>query len=169
MPGAFPRELSKRTIMIVAAIAVLVLAGIGTAVFFLTRGDDTPSASKGDGQGGAPAAATPGAEPGGSTPAAAPPPPTGPAAVEAASARQVAEKAIKAINSHDSEAMKKISCDPSAIGAADGTPPEARAELVANPEVSGDTATVELKLIIGDMTTTTPLPLRKQNGAWCLD
>jgi len=155
------RKLSTRAITIVAAIAVLVLAGVGTTVYFLTRGDDTTTGSRGGDQNGG--------GPGGSAPVAAPPPPTGAAAAEVGNARQVAEKAIQAINAHDAETLKKISCDPEGIGPADSAPPEARAELVANPELTGDTATVELKLIIGDQSTTTPLPLRKQNGTWCVD
>jgi hypothetical protein len=168
-PATPVRKLTTRTITIIAAIAVLVLAGIGTTVYFLTRGDDKPAASQNDSRNGEPAADPPGTGPAGSVPAAVPPPPTGATAVEAGNARQIAEKAIKAINTHDAEALKKISCDPSALGAADGTPPEARAELISNPELTGDTATVELKLIIGDQSTTTPLPLRKQNGVWCVD
>jgi hypothetical protein len=84
-------------------------------------------------------------------------------------AEAVAQKAVDAINSHDAESMKKISCDPGSTGPADETLPDAHVELASTPELSGDTATVQLKLTIGDQSTTTPLPLRKQNGTWCVE
>jgi hypothetical protein len=156
--------------VIISAIAVLVLAGAGLTVYLLTRSADKPAASQGDSRSGGPGATGPTtAGQSASTPASAPPPPTGPAAAEVGSARQVAEQAVQALNGHNTDALKKISCDPAAIGPADNAPPEARVELAANPELTGDTATVELKLIIGDQSTTTPLPLRKQNGVWCVD
>jgi hypothetical protein len=169
MAGASPtdaRKLSSRTIVIVAALAVLVLAGVGTTVYFLTRGDE-PAANQG-GQSGGPAATAPtNAGQSGSTPASPPPPPTGAAAAEVGNARQVAEQAVKAFNAHDADGMKKISCDSEGIGA-DTIPQEARVELASNPELTGDTGTVDLKLILGEASTTTPLPLRKENGAWCV-
>jgi predicted lipid-binding transport protein (Tim44 family) len=156
--------------VIISAIAVLVLAGAGLTVYLLTRSDDKPAASQGDPRSGGPGATAPAtAGQSASTPAAAPPPPTGPAAAEVGSARQVAEQAVQAFNAHNADALKKISCDPRAVDPADNAAPEARVELAANPELTGDTATVELKLIIGDQSTTTPLPLRKQNGVWCVD
>jgi hypothetical protein len=155
--------------VIISAIAVLVLAGAGLTGYLLTRSADKPTASQGDSRSGPGATAPADRGQSGSTPASAPPPPTGAAAAEVGSARQVAEQAIQAFNSHDSQAYKKISCDPATAGPADSTPPEARVELASNPELSGDTATVELKLIIGDQSTSLPLPLRKHNGTWCVD
>lgn len=167
-PSGPGRKLGNRKIAVVAAIAVLVLAGLGTAVFFLTRSDDPPAASQEDSGDGGPVAAPAG---GTVTPGTPPPPPTGANAGEATSARQIAEQAIRAFNGHDPEGMKKISCDPAGIPAGDTIPPEARVELVANPELTGDTATVNLRLIIGGQATDTPLPLplRKVNGTWCVD
>jgi hypothetical protein len=159
-------KISRRTVIIVAAMAILVLTGAGVGIYFLTTGnggtDTAAPASTGAVPGGAaPGTPTSGQLPATSTSAAAP--------AEVGNAKVAAEKAIQAINSHDPEALKKVSCDPAAVGPAEGTPPEARAELVSSPELTGDTATVELKLTIGDVSTTTPLPLRKQNGTWCVD
>lgn len=153
-----PKKRNTRTTVIIAVVAALVVAGV--AVFFLTRGDDPAAAPSG--QNGGPAA-------GGSTPASPPPPPTGAAAAEVGNARKVAEEAIQAFNSHDAQAYKKISCDPQTTGPADNAPAEARVELVSNPELTGDSGTVELKLILGDQSTSLPLPLRKLNGTWCVD
>jgi hypothetical protein len=180
MPGASPTDetvtepaadlaaepaskLNGRRIAIIAAIAVLVLGGIGAGVYFLTKGDDKPASQGSAGQQADPA---PNGQQRGSTPtsAAAPDAPT---AADAGSAKQVAEKAIQAFNAHDAQAMKKISCDPQAI--LDNLPPEARVELAGNPELTGDNGSVEIKLIIGDQSTTTPLPLRKNNGVWCVE
>jgi hypothetical protein len=162
---AAPRKLSTRAIAIAVTIALVVLGGVGTGVYFLVRGDDTPAAS-GQPAGGEPSSPPTGSS--GSTPA--PPGPTGEAPpAEVSSAKVVAEKAIAAINSHDPAQLKVVSCDPEAGGPVDGSPPEAKAELVSAPELTGDTATVEVKLTIGEQSTTLPLPLRKQNGTWCVD
>lgn len=164
LPAEGARKLSGRRIAIITTIAVLVLGGIGTAVFFLTRDDDKPAASSTSGSGQA--GNGPDAKQGGSTPAAAPQGP-GSNPAEAGNAKQVAEQAVKAFNAHDLQAMKKISCDPEAVP--DNLLPETKVELAADPELTGDTGSVELKVILGDQSTTTPLPLRKLNGAWCVD
>jgi hypothetical protein len=163
LPAEAGKRLSRRRIAIIAAIAVLVLAGIGTTVFFLTNGDDKPSANS---SGAGPAGTAPDGKPSGST-LAAPQAPGPGAAAEKGNAKQIAEQAVKAYNTHDLQAMKKISCDPAAVP--DALLPETKVELAAEPELTGDTGTVELKVILGDQETTTPLPLRKQNGIWCVD
>lgn len=178
MPGASPTDdlvtepagdlpaaptLNRRKIAIIAAIAVLLLGGIGTAVYFLTKGDDQPAASQGAAGPAGPAAD---AKQSGSTPAAAPPA-AGQNPAEVGNAKQVAEQAVQAFNAHDLQAMKKISCDPNAVP--DNLLPETKVELAAEPELTGDTGSVELKVIMGDQSTTTPLPLRKHNGVWCVD
>lgn len=168
MAGASPTDetatkLSRRKIAILVTIAVLVLGGIGTAVYLLTKGDDKPASQGGA---GGPAGPAPNANQSGSTPAAAPPA-VGPSAAEAGNAKQIAEKAVQAFNAHDLQAMKKISCDPESVP--DNLLPETKVELAADPELTGDTGSVELKVIMGDQSTTTPLPLRKHNGTWCVD
>jgi hypothetical protein len=166
LPG---RGLNRRIVAIAAA--VLVLVGVGITVYFLTK-DDSPAASPASGPAGASAA--PASTPANNSPATSVPsqPSQGGAATpaEVGSAKAAAERAVQAFNAHDPEALKKVNCDPSAIGdAGDIIPPEAKVELVSAPELSGDTATVELKLTIGEQSTTVPLPLRKQDATWCVD
>lgn len=169
---AAAKKLSTRTIVIAVAIALVVLTGGGVGIYFMTKGDDTPAAASGLGPsvGGPTSETPPSGASSGATPTPSTPPSTGAAPPEeVGNAKVTAEKAIEAINSHNVDAMKKISCDPEAIGPADTAPPDARAELLSVPELTGDSATVELKLTIGDQSTTIPLPLRKQNGIWCVD
>jgi hypothetical protein len=162
------RKLGTRAIAIVAAIALVVLAGVGVGIYLLTKGDDGPAAAGAPPAGGDTTAAPPAST--GSAPPSTPGSTGGQApAAEVGNAKVVAEKAIAAINSHNAEQMRLLSCDPEVAGPVDGSPPEARAELVSAPELSGDTATVEVKLTIGDQSVTTPLPLRKVNGNWCVD
>jgi hypothetical protein len=165
---AAKRKLSTRAIAIAAVIAVVVLAGVGTGIYFLTKDDDTPAASSGPPAGGPTTEPTTGG-PGSATPPAGPGSTGEAPPAEVNNVKVVAEKAIAAINSHDTQQLKLISCDPEAVGPVEGSPPEAKAELVSAPELTGDTATVEVKLTIGEQSTTTPLPLRKQNGTWCVD
>jgi hypothetical protein len=162
--------LRSRKVVIASVIALLLLAAVGVGVFLLTSDRDSPSASSetvgssGSAEPAPPSSGTP--APG--QPPASPGPGSGPPD-EVANAKQVAEQAITAINAHDAEAMTKLSCDPEAIGPAETLPPESRVELVAAPDLTGDAGTAELKLIFGDQSTSLPLPLRKQNGAWCVD
>jgi hypothetical protein len=171
-PATPARKLSTRAIVIIAAIALVVLAGAGVGIYFLTKGSDTPAASSSSTQGGAPANGG-GQAPAGSSPNSGGQTPAGGGGGAQASdvngAKTVADKVVAAMNTHDAEARKKISCDPNSIGDADNLPTEVRAEVVSVPELTGDSATVELKLTIGDTSSTTLLPLRKQNGAWCAD
>lgn len=169
-PAAEPgkRAITRRTIVVVAVVAVLVLAGAGTGIYFLTRGSGNPPAA---GPSGAPGAgATPGSS-GGSTAGqpSAQPGGSGGAPAETAPAETVAEQAVKAFNAHDATAMKKISCDQSNTDQIDNIPPGTTLELASPPEVTGDTATVGVKFTIGDTSTTIPLPLRKKDGTWCVD
>jgi hypothetical protein len=161
------RKITPRAIVIAVAIAVLVLGAVGAGIYFLTGGGESPPASESGANGAGAASGAPGPGPTTGTAPGGPAPDAGGA--DAGAVRAVAEQAVRAINAHDPEALKQISCDPEAIGPAENTPAEARVELVADPEVTGDTATVELKLIIGDQSTTTPLPLRRQDGRWCVD
>ncbi|HEV2783386.1 MAG TPA: hypothetical protein VGX25_28720 [Actinophytocola sp.] len=166
-PADLPaKKITTRTVVIAAAIAILVLGAVGAGIYFLT-GDDSPTSagSGATGAGSTSAAPTTGT---GTGPVSTAPQPD-PGSADAGSVKAVAEQAVKAINARDPETLKQISCDPEAVGAVEATPPEARVELAAEPELTGDTATVELKLIIGDQSTVTPLPLRKQDGTWCVD
>lgn len=161
-------SLSRRAIVTVMAIAALVIGCAAVGIYLLNRDDDKGSAEKA-GRSNAPASPGASSGPAPSTPTA--PGPGGGSAQpgDAGAAANLAEQAVAAINAHDSEAMKKISCDPDTAGPADAGPLEVRAELASAPELAGDTATVEVKLTIGGESTTTPLPLRKKDGAWCVE
>jgi hypothetical protein len=164
-------KISTRAIVIVVAIALVALAGAGIGIYFLTKGSDTPAAAPAN-QGGTPAGAgrTPAGAAAGTSGGRAPSGGGGGAqASDVNGAKVVADQVVQAMNAHDPEARKKISCDPDSVGAADNLPAEVRAEVVSVPELTGDSATVELKIIIGDQSSTTLLPLRKQNGIWCAD
>ena len=162
------RKLSPRTVVIVVVAAILVLFGAGAGVYFLTSDDESGPSTAAESSGVPSAEATATLD----TRFAEGPPEPEPslaAPEEVGSAKAVAAEAIQAINVRDPEAMKKVSCDPEGVDTVDTAPPDARAEIVSEPEVTGDTATVQLKLTIGDQSTTIPLPLRKQNGTWCVD
>lgn len=162
------KRITPRAIIVAAAIALVVLSAAAGAIALLTGGGDpAPAAAGPTGPPVPTSTAAASAEP--SSPAPPPTPGQGADTPETGAVREVAEQAVQAINSHDPEAMRKISCDQAAEPAIDNTLPEARVELVSTPELAGDTATVELKLIIGDQSVVTPMPLRKQNGTWCLD
>lgn len=163
------RKLTPRTIVIVAVVAILVLAGAGTGIYFLTNGGDDPATS------GSPGPASTGSAPGATSgpttgPAAGPQPGgSGGTPADTGRAKSVAEQAVKAFNSHDATAMQKVSCDQTNTDPIENIPQGTTIELTSPPELTGDTATVELKVTIGDTSTTIPLPLRKKDGAWCVD
>jgi hypothetical protein len=163
------RKLTPRTIVLVAVVAVLVLAGAGTGIYFLTKGADDPAASGSPGP--ASTGSTPGATSGSTTGPSAGPQPGGSGGTPAdtGQAKTVAEQAVKAFNSHDAAAMQKVSCDQTNNDPIENIPQGTSIELVSPPELTGDTATVELKLTIGDTSSTIPLPLRKKDGNWCVD
>jgi hypothetical protein len=177
--GEPSRRLSALAIVIAVAVALLVLAAVGAGIYFLTAGgDEDPPAAANPAFTSTPAAVPPTSEPVVPDPSTFEPPPQPepppepepePAEPEAGAVTAVAEQAVAAINADDPEAMRRVSCDPEAIGPADSTPPEARVELVSTPELTGDTATVELRVTIGDQSAVTPLPLRKVDGTWCVD
>lgn len=158
---------NPRAVIVTVVIAVLVLAGAGIGIYQLTKDDGNPSAASG----------TSSTEPGPTAPAtstsAASAPPSQTAAPGAPedvlAARKVAEQAIAAINGHDAEAMKKISCDPESVGSGDEIPPDARAELASDPELAGDKATVQVAIMFSGQSSTVPMPLVKRNGTWCVD
>lgn len=162
----------RRTVMLVSAAAVVVLVLAGVVIYALTSGDD----SGGDAQGrdvptitGSPAPTTP--EP--STGATVAPPATatgatGPAG-EPAAAGSVAEEAAAAISSSDVDALNQMACDPSNPATEETFPADAKAKVVGEPQITGDTATVDLELTIGDSEpAVVPMPLTKKDGRWCI-
>ena len=164
----------RTTIMIVAA-AVVVLLAIGVGVYLVaTSGDEdvaadpSPPTITGVSPTQPPSSAPLPSRPA-SSPAATKPPPKKPADKNVAAARTAAEQAATAINERDIDAIKRLSCDPSAAGSVDAFPPEATARLAENPQITGDKATAQIELSIsGSEPTVVPLPMEKRGGKWCV-
>ena len=167
----------NRKVLLIAAAAVVVLVVAGVVVYLLTRDDSTTTASDPDvptiENPNSPSSAGPARPPGGvtatitapsSSPSAAAP------AGEAGAAQDVAEQAAKAITDSDLKTLGELSCDPGAVSEDDDTfPADAKVEVVGNPQVNGDTATVDVKVMIADAPpATVPMPLVKQDGRWCI-
>ncbi|OLF18091.1 hypothetical protein [Actinophytocola xanthii] len=168
----------KRTLMVVVG-SVVALAVVGLVVFLLVRPDaEEESADPGVPtiSGEAPAQsvsrkAPPSAPVSSDTVAVSvPPPPPPPANPEQAQVRTVVDDAIAAINSQDIGAMARIACDPETTGQPEDLLPGVTAVLAGNPEISGDTATAQVRLSIdGATTTVVPIPLEKRaDGTWCV-
>lgn len=173
----------RRKIVWVSAASVVVLAVVGLVVYLLTSGDDSGDDTAGPGvptiEGSAPPAGTiPSSPPAGSTqplsprasassPSEAPPPP--PQGEDAVAAESVAEQAASAISSADVTTLAELSCDPSSVGTEETFPANARAEVIGEPQIDGDTATVDIRLTIeGAEPTTVPIPLTRLDGRWCI-
>jgi len=159
--------------VVYATIAgVMVLAVVGVAIYLLTSGDDSPTpAADQDRQTSQPVSPTQSQPTTPSETGIAPgePPPSGGDEAAVAEIADVATQAATAISNADIALINQLSCDPSANGTEAQFPPDAKAEVAGPPEVTGDTATVQLKLTIGDSEpTTVPMPLTKQDGRWCV-
>lgn len=158
-----PADRRRVVVIVVAIVAVLAVAGVVT--FLLTRGDDEQDAAGGDQQ--TTQTTTSGAEP---------PPRDTEAAAEPATeedvtaARGIAEQAVEALGSGDLEAMNRVSCEPAGADTPVEIGENTTAEIVGEPELSGDTGVVELRISIGGSEpTVVPLPLEKRDdGTWCV-
>lgn len=184
-PGAEDTEAEKtapaerrNTVLIASVAAVVVLVVAGVIVYLLTSGDDSDDQA-GQGQDvptitGSPAPTTP--DPDSPSATVAPPatatgatgaPPEAPEEIQGL--KSVAEQAATAISSADVTTLNELSCEPVGSDAEDTFPTDAKAEVVGEPKISGDTATIDLKLTIGESeTTTVPMPLVKKDGRWCI-
>jgi hypothetical protein len=162
-------------VVLISVAAVVVLAVAGLVVYLLTSGDDS-SGTAGDRRDvptitGSPA---PSGQETTNPPASAPPPGTATGAQEgppaqAGGAESVAQQAAAAISSADVSALTALACDPSSVGTEETFPADAKAEVVGEPKITGDTATVDLRLTIaGSEPTTVPMPLTKKDGRWCV-
>jgi hypothetical protein len=168
-------DAGRRKVLVVSVAAVVVLVVAGLVVYLLTSGDDPDDQAAKDRDvptiSDSPAPTTPGATSGATV---APPATatgatgaTAPADVQ--SAETIAEQAASAISGADATTLAKLACDPSTAGTEDTFPADAKAEVVGEPKISGDTATVDLKLTIGNSEpTVVPMPLVKQGGRWCV-
>lgn len=162
---------NKVLIASVAAVVVLVVAGV--VIYLLTSGDGDDQATEGQGVPtitGSQAPTTP--DPTSASATVAPPATatgvTG-APEEIQAAQSIAEEAATAITGADVTALNKLSCDPASAATEDTFPADAKAEVVGEPKVTGDTATVDIELTIGNSPpTTVPMPLTKKDGRWCV-
>jgi hypothetical protein len=175
-PGA---GTSRRKVLLVSTAAIVVLAVAGLVVYLLTSGDDKVDDTAvpvmlGTTGTAPPNGTIPSAPPAESTPPLAPPSSSAATAeenttVDVGAAGDVAEQAASAISSADVTTLAELSCDPSTVGTDETFPDNATAEVVGEPQIDGDTATVDIKLTIeGAEPATVPIPLTKQDGRWCI-
>jgi hypothetical protein len=171
----------KRAFLLITAAAVVVLAVIGVAIYMLVNNDDTGNTAAGQ----VPTIENPGG-PVPTTSATTPPPPssTPPMSIpsstsattgvstgggDAGDAQSVAEQAVTAISTADVNTLAQLSCDPTTAGGEDTFPAGAKAEVVGEPKVSGDTASIDVKLTFdGAEPAVVPMPLTKKDGRWCI-
>lgn len=88
---------------------------------------------------------------------------------EEAAVGAVADKVVNAFNERDKAGMKREFCDPSAIDefTMDDLPRDARMRITGEPQVTGESAKVEIEFSVGDQKSTDNMPLKKQDGRWC--
>jgi hypothetical protein len=169
-----PAGRNKIVLVSVAAVVVLVVAGV--VVYLLTRGDDAPdNAAEARDVPTITGSAAP-TTPGETTGASVAPPATAtgatgapPAPEEADAAETAAEQAAAAISSADVDTLNRMSCDPSNPATEETFPADAKAKVVGDPKITGDTATVDLELTIANgEPAVVPMPLTKKDGRWCI-
>lgn len=167
----------NRKTLLIAAAAVVVLVVAGVVIYLVTRDDsaetaggpDVPSIANPNDPTSAGPAQPPGEATGtitAPTPSSSAPAPAG----DAGAAQDVAEQAAQAITDSDLKTLGELSCDPDTVNPDDDTfPADAKVEVVGDPQVNGDTATVNVKVMIADAPpATVPMPLVKQDGRWCI-
>ncbi|MFI7672494.1 hypothetical protein [Actinophytocola sp. NPDC049390] len=173
-PGA-----GRNRVLVVSVVAVVVLVVAGIVAYLLVSGDDsqdqaqprdvptitgsaapTTAETTSPGASVAPPATATGAT--GATSA-----PRAPADVR--DAGSVADQVATAISGADVTTLNELSCEPGSAGTEESFPADAKAEVVGEPKITGDTATVDLKITIGqNEPTTVPMPLTKKDGRWCV-
>ena len=167
----------RNKVLITSLLAVVALVVAGVVIYLLTSGDDS------DDQAGQPrdiptiTGSAPPASQEKSSPAASVAPPAtatgvtgGPEAPkDVQEAESIASQVATAISGADVTTLNELSCDPGSAGTEATFPADAKAEVVGEPKITGDTATVDLKLTIGQSEpTTVPMPLTKKDGRWCV-
>jgi hypothetical protein len=171
---------TRRKIWLFSIAAVVVLVVAGMVVFLLTRGDSTKDAS-GPGvptiqDSNAPSTRAPVSPPAAGTTATITAPsstagtaPAAPPAGDAGNVESVAEQAATAITNADVKTLAQLSCDPGSAGEEDTFPTDATVEVIGEPQVNGETATITVRVTIkGVEPTEIPMPLTKQDGRWCI-
>ncbi len=166
---------SKALVVSVVAVVVLVVAGL--VIYLVTSGDDAKDQAQ---PRDVPTITGSAAPPTGNTTtspgASVAPPATATGATgapeapkDAQDAESVAEQVATAISGADVTTLNKLACEPGSAGTEESFPADAKAEVVGEPKVTGDTATIDIKLTIGqNEPTTVPMPLTKKDGRWCI-
>jgi len=193
-PAEPPQKKSNAGVITTIVVgAVLVLAGAGTGVYFLTKSDspknDAISTSQSNSAGPTPTTSAAGPSGTGTPPTTSdntasielPPPPAPPPTTTAggggggggdaddAQIVQVAEKYAKAVTSKDEASAKSVTCDnESGLLYASAE----KVEVVAKPDKYGDdTASINVKISLGggsEPIDNFPLFMDKKNNAWCV-
>lgn len=172
-----PKKKTGLIIGIVAAVVLLLatlgITGFVAPGFFLS--DDVPPAtntSNGSPTSEVPAPGTGGAPP---KPSIKPNPGTGaPGApadpAEAAAVKQVAQDAADAFNSRDVDGVRELACDPSDVKDEEMSKvkEDAKMEVIGEPTIAGETASIPVRFSEGDRSDEVPLRLRKRDGGWCI-
>lgn len=154
----------RRRVLVIAGVLVAVLVVAGVLTLLLTGDDDKAGENTAGGDQQTTATGTPNDQQETGAPAE-------PATeAEVTAARGVAEQAAAAFATGDVEAMNRLSCDPEGGGTPVDIGENTTAELVGDPELSGDTGTVQLRISVGGTEPTlVPLPLEKRaDGSWCV-
>lgn len=175
--GGSAAPATRRKVWLFWTAGVVVLVAVAVVVLLLTRDDPTETAS--------PSVPTitdsnvPSSPRQATTTTATPPTTTTPAAPTTTSAatppgepsnvQSVAEQAATAISNADVKTLAQLSCDPSAAGEQDTFPTNAKVEVIGEPQVNGDTATIIVRVTVeGADPAEIPMPLTKQDGRWCI-
>jgi len=168
----------RRSIVLISAAAVVVLAVIGVAIYLLVNNDSSEDTAARPvptiENSGAPDTTSTTTPPAGTTPSLSLPPSSGASGGvtgggDAGDPQSVAEQAASAISSADVATLTQLSCDPSTAGGEDTFPTGAKVEVVGEPKIKGDTATIDVKLTFdGAEPAVVPMPLTKQDGRWCI-
>jgi hypothetical protein len=195
--GTTPEPPKKRNTGVLVAIivgAALLLAGGGTGIYFLTKGEDTPSASNNQSP-NVPTFGPSSPGPGGSSPSESqppqseaerqapptttttepapppnnpPPPNTPPVGADDAKIVEIARKYADAVSKQDENAAKQVTCakDAGLLYSSAG-----KVEVTGNPQkYTEDTASVPVKITIeqADPFEDLPLFMEKKDGGWCV-
>jgi hypothetical protein len=173
-----PSAGNRRKVLLISAAAVVALVVAGLVVFLVTRDDSPETADGGPAVPTIEGSAPPGGESAQAPPDYEDPPLTQPSTssaqppasgADAGEAQSVAEQAATAITDADMETLTQLSCDPGSVGDDDTFPPDAQVEVVGEPQIVGDTATIDIRVTIpGADPATVPMPLTKQDGRWCI-
>lgn len=170
--------------------AVLLLGGVGTGIYFLTKDDDPKNTATGSSQTNPPSANPTAPSSGSEAPSTPPasgqppasgaiPPPTNPGGgggggggtggADDAAIIQVAEKYAKAVTGKDEAGAKSVTCDNDTgllYSSAE------KVELIGKPEKYGDdSASINVRINLGggsEPIDNFPLFMDKKNNAWCI-